>query len=125
MPTGDEVAQLRDCLCHMNSVLRLTGQTRGSAWLDLLMARRRPTRGQATQRPLGGVSPQERREQKDGRPYWVRMVPGASARKPYVCPWCEDRIPIGEPHLVVWPADERDGLTARRHWHTRCWGRSP
>jgi len=51
------------------------------------------------------------------------MVPGASARKPYVCPWCDDQIPTGEPHVVVWPAQERDGLADRRHWHTRCWGR--
>ena len=41
---------------------------------------------------------------------------GASATKPYVCPRCDDRIPA-EPHVVVWPADERDGLGRRRHWH--------
>ncbi|MFN8126651.1 MAG: hypothetical protein U0R64_09120 [Candidatus Nanopelagicales bacterium] len=87
------------------------------------MARRRRPRS-AAPRPLGGVSPDEERVMRDGRPVWVRKVPGASAGKPYTCPWCDDRIPVGEPHVVVWPADERDGLGHRRHWHSRCWGRS-
>lgn len=81
--------------------------------------RRRPN----SPRPLGGVSPPETRVTHEGRPFFVRRIPGASAQKVYVCPWCEDRIPVGEPHVVAWPAEERDGLAQRRHWHSRCWDR--
>lgn len=86
------------------------------------MARRRPPRQPS--RPLGGVAPPEERQWHSGREYWVRKVPGANARKRYVCPWCEDGVAVGEPHVVVWPAVGDGGMAERRHWHTRCWQRS-
>lgn len=62
-------------------------------------------------------------EERDGLRYYSRPIPGQNAGKPYVCPWCDDRIPVGEPHVVVWPADDAAGMQHRRHWHTRCWRR--
>ena len=38
-------------------------------------------------------------------------------------PFCDREIPIGTPHIVVWPTDTSDGLSERRHWHTNCWQR--
>jgi hypothetical protein len=56
--------------------------------------------------------------QPDGE-WLVRNVPGSD--KTYRCPGCDQEIPAGVGHLVVWPADERGDLTDRRHWHTGCW----
>jgi hypothetical protein len=53
--------------------------------------------------------------------WMVRMVPGGGAAKTYRCPGCDQEIPAGTAHVVVWPADERGDLTDRRHWHTGCW----
>ncbi len=53
--------------------------------------------------------------------WMVRSVPGGAATKTYRCPGCDQEIPAGVAHLVVWPADERGDLTDRRHWHTGCW----
>jgi hypothetical protein len=53
----------------------------------------------------------------------VVTVPGAAARKTYRCPGCNQQIPPGTPHLVVWPTDCADGVEQRRHWHTPCWRR--
>jgi hypothetical protein len=73
--------------------------------------------------PLGGRSTQHTR---DGD-YLVRSVPGAAARKTYRCPGCQQLIPIGTAHLVVWPAEDqswlRSAVDSRRHWHTSCWHR--
>ena len=61
-----------------------------------------------------------RREEWRGEWWTVRTVPGANAVKGYRCPGCAQTIPVGVPHLVVWP--ELDpGATDRRHWHTPCW----
>ncbi|WP_231988178.1 hypothetical protein [Nakamurella panacisegetis] len=51
---------------------------------------------------------------------------GAAAVKAYRCPGCQQLIPPGTPHLVVWPewvADDVGGVSDRRHWHTACWQR--
>ena len=76
--------------------------------------------------PLGG---QQTHSTRDGD-FLVRSVPGEGARKPYRCPGCQQVIPVGTPHLVVWPAPGGAaapwGILAvdgRRHWHTSCWQR--
>ena len=56
--------------------------------------------------------------QPDGD-WLVRNVPAGD--KTYRCPGCDQEIPAGVGHVVVWPADERGDLTDRRHWHTGCW----
>lgn len=55
-----------------------------------------------------------------GEPLEWRPVPGFSATKLYRCPWCEQVILPGTPHIVVWPQGR---LEQRRHWHTPCWRR--
>lgn len=45
---------------------------------------------------------------------------GQAATKAYRCPWCQQEIPPGTPHLVVWPDGRPED---RRHWHTPCWRR--
>jgi hypothetical protein len=56
----------------------------------------------------------------------VRPVRGQLATKPYRCPHCEQVIPVGQPHVVVWPVGSisGDALAQRRHWHTACWRRA-
>ncbi|MDR1355505.1 MAG: hypothetical protein LBJ43_04540 [Propionibacteriaceae bacterium] len=62
----------------------------------------------------------------DGR--WVTR-PSYAGRsvKEYHCPGCNQRIQIGETHVVVWPHVPPIGavsaLEFRKHWHTTCWGR--
>jgi hypothetical protein len=51
----------------------------------------------------------------------VQSVTGAAAGKEYVCPGCNQRIPVGTAHVVAWP--EHEGVDSRRHWHTPCWSR--
>jgi hypothetical protein len=54
----------------------------------------------------------------------VRQIPGSTAAKSYRCPGCDQEIPPGVPHLVVWPIETIDGSageSARRHWHAGCW----
>lgn len=48
----------------------------------------------------------------------VRRVHPFEARKRYVCPGCQQEIPIGVGHLVVVPVGAAD---LRRHWHLPCW----
>ena len=48
----------------------------------------------------------------------VRRIQPYQARKPYVCPGCNQRIDVGLGHLVVVPRLEPD---LRRHWHHACW----
>lgn len=48
----------------------------------------------------------------------VRRVHPFEARKRYVCPGCQQEIPVGVGHLVVVPAAAAD---LRRHWHVPCW----
>ena len=54
----------------------------------------------------------------------VRSVAPASAMKAYRCPGCQQEVPAGTGHLVVWSADAIGGfgdVSDRRHWHTGCW----
>lgn len=51
----------------------------------------------------------------------VRRISGASATKTYRCPGCDQTIPVGVAHLVIWPADEYGSVDERRHWHAPCW----
>lgn len=73
--------------------------------------------------PLGGRETHSTREGD----FLVRNVPGAAARKTYRCPGCQQEIPSGTPHLVVWPADDpswaESAADSRRHWHRPCWHR--
>jgi len=48
----------------------------------------------------------------------VRRINPHQARKPYLCPGCQQEIMPGTPHVVVVPNDAPD---LRRHWHTPCW----
>ena len=57
-------------------------------------------------RPLGGRQTQHT---PDGD-FLVTAVTGAAARKAYRCPGCQQQIPVGTPHLVVWPADDLSWL---------------
>ena len=50
----------------------------------------------------------------------VRRVQPYEARKAYVCPGCNRKIPAGTGHLVCVPSDAPD---LRRHWHRACWER--
>jgi hypothetical protein len=52
----------------------------------------------------------------------VRGMPGEATVKTYRCPGCDQEIPPGTAHLVVWPA-YTPGLAERRHWHRPCWDR--
>jgi hypothetical protein len=48
----------------------------------------------------------------------VRRVQPYQATKRYVCPGCNQDIPVGLGHLVVVPRAAPD---MRRHWHHGCW----
>ena len=48
----------------------------------------------------------------------VRRVQPYQARKPYVCPGCNQDVGVGVGHLVVVPVHAPD---LRRHWHPACW----
>ncbi|MDR0435667.1 MAG: hypothetical protein LBH11_02700 [Propionibacteriaceae bacterium] len=65
-------------------------------------------------------------DKADGR--WVtRANHEGQSVKEYVCPGCNQRIRVGEAHLVVWPHEPPLGATSavdfRKHWHTNCWRR--
>jgi hypothetical protein len=89
-------------------------------------SRRRPSKHARPHVPLdvtrlqGGAT---RDESYRGRTWTVRSVSGASSTRAYLCPGCQQDIPPGTPHVVVWPADGVGGLEDRRHWHTGCWQR--
>ncbi|MEV6108407.1 ATP/GTP-binding protein [Streptomyces sp. NPDC051940] len=78
-------------------------------------AKGRPPAGE--ERDLTGVF--GRRDSWRGEDWLVRQVGGAAAAKHYRCPGCDQEIPPGVPHVVVWP-DQGD-VDDRRHWHTACW----
>ncbi|MEU6344303.1 MULTISPECIES: ATP/GTP-binding protein [unclassified Streptomyces] len=61
----------------------------------------------------------ERTESWQGEEWTVRPLAGSSGGKRYRCPGCDQEIPPGVGHLVVWP--EYGGVDDRRHWHTACW----
>ncbi|WP_375426695.1 hypothetical protein [uncultured Friedmanniella sp.] len=88
---------------------------------------RRPSKHSRPARPLGSGHASATTK-RDGR-WVVRSVPGASAVKSYRCPGCDQVVPAGTPHVVVWPAEpswsSASGLAERRHWHTACWQRRP
>jgi len=90
----------------------------------LIMARR-PSKHLRPARPLSSQHAQAEHK-GDGR-WIVRTVAGGQATKPYRCPGCDQLIPPGTAHLVVWPDDAgwltESPLEARRHWHTSCWRR--
>ncbi len=53
---------------------------------------------------------------------WVAQpVTGQAARKSYICPRCNQDIPVGTPHIVAWQDSWPTGVEDRRHWHTACW----
>jgi hypothetical protein len=62
----------------------------------------------------------ERGEQWRGELFVVRGVTTHGAVKAYRCPGCDQLIPTGRPHVVVWPSGDQDAAD-RRHWHTACW----
>jgi hypothetical protein len=64
----------------------------------------------------------ERAESAPDGDWVIRAVPGAAATKTYRCPGCDQEIPAGTAHVVVWPAFT-PGVTERRHWHSACWER--
>ncbi len=94
---------------------------------------RRPRGGVPWVRPAAGegdgagegpplrLGPERTEAGPDGE-WVVRAVPGASATKTYRCPGCDQEIPAGTAHVVVWPAFT-PGVTERRHWHRACWER--
>jgi hypothetical protein len=71
-------------------------------------------------RPLAAAS-EVTTQSYAGRPWLVRRLSGASATKEYRCPGCHQRVPVGTPHVVVWPAEGVGRVEERRHWHARCW----
>ena len=48
----------------------------------------------------------------------IRRIQPYQARKPYLCPGCNQDISAGTGHLVVVPLAAPD---LRRHWHHPCW----
>lgn len=48
----------------------------------------------------------------------VARVQPFQARKPYLCPGCNQDIAEGVGHLVIVPTESPE---LRRHWHTACW----
>jgi hypothetical protein len=96
--------------------------------------RSRPRRGgsRAAPAPVGPaqgaepairLGPPEVQSWPDGD-WVVRQVPGPAAVKTYRCPGCDQEIPPGVPHVVVWP-DQAAAAEGRRHWHNSCWQRRP
>ena len=69
------------------------------------------------------LGPPQTQEWPDGD-WVVRQVPGAAATKVYRCPGCDQELPPGTAHVVVWPAHSA-GPDERRHWHQACWQRRP
>lgn len=61
----------------------------------------------------------------DGDEYQVQRV-GPSPRV-YTCPACLQQVGPGVDHIVAWPIEAPfgmpEGVGARRHWHSECWGR--
>jgi len=48
----------------------------------------------------------------------TRFIQPYQANKPYICPGCNQDIPVGMGHLVAVPKSAPD---LRRHWHRGCW----
>lgn len=66
-----------------------------------------------------------RRQSLPDGEWFVRPVAGSGADKRYRCPGCDQEVPPGVAHLVVWAADdllgEASAVRDRRHWHRPCW----
>lgn len=62
----------------------------------------------------------ERVESWRGVDYTVRSLAGSRASQPYRCPGCDQEVAARSPHVVAWPADDREA-SDRRHWHSACW----
>ncbi len=50
----------------------------------------------------------------------TRRVQPYEALKTYLCPGCQQEIPVGMGHIVAVPREAPD---LRRHWHHSCWTR--
>jgi hypothetical protein len=50
----------------------------------------------------------------------TRRIQPYQALKSYICPGCEQEIPVGMGHTVAVPTEAPD---LRRHWHHVCWQR--
>jgi hypothetical protein len=70
--------------------------------------------------PLRSASFTRAESGADGE-WLVRSVSASSSTKDYRCPGCDQLIPSGTAHLVVWPAGEYGSVADRRHWHASCW----
>ncbi len=61
-----------------------------------------------------------------GATFNVRRIPAGA--KEYLCPGCNQVIPVGAAHVVAWATEHLWGadaaLAERRHWHSSCWQRS-
>lgn len=66
-----------------------------------------------------------RTEIRSGAEWFVRDIPAHRAEKQYLCPACVVEIPVGQPHVVAWRADDFFGdevaVRERRHYHAHCW----
>lgn len=86
---------------------------------------RRRSKHARPHRPLGGHHPVAQ-TRSDGE-WLVRGVPAGSSTKPYRCPGCDQLVPVGAAHVVVWPRVASLGspsaIEERRHWHRACWDR--
>jgi hypothetical protein len=93
----------------------------------VVIVARRPSKHTRPARPLG-AGHASAAVKSDGR-WLVRSIPGAAAGKAYRCPGCNQLVPAGTPHVVVWPDTPPLGaeraVDERRHWHTACWQRRP
>lgn len=62
----------------------------------------------------------------DGR-WLVQTLAAGRSVKSYLCPGCQQAVPTGTPHVVVWPVQPSIGSSSpvdeRRHWHQSCWNR--
>ncbi|AZI57838.1 hypothetical protein EH165_06425 [Nakamurella antarctica] len=88
------------------------------------MARKNRRYPDAQDRPLNGSF--SRVESAADGEYVVRTIPAARALKSYRCPYCQQTIPAGTPHIVSWPREAETAIDSsgdRRHWHTGCWQR--
>lgn len=66
-----------------------------------------------------------RTETKRGVAWTVQPISPERALKEYTCPGCHTMVPIGQAHIVAWPAEhlfgDEQGVAERRHWHSHCW----
>ena len=86
-------------------------------------SRRRPYEQEYRPLDLERASGGRRQDQRDGVGWTVQSV--RSSDKAYRCPWCNQEVAPGTPHVVAWANESLFGaqaaLDARRHWHTGCW----